>query len=485
VIDMALSFPYVNESRAATDYIGRQWFRLKEAMVAAGWTVRGSGDGSTEFAFDTTEEGTATAGGASTLTDSGQSWTTNIWATGTITITKGTGIGQTRTISSNTGTVITVSSPWTTPPDGTSGYRLSKTAATPGSGGSYDVWVTGNARDNSTPAVTGDAGNQSAWCLLENRGASCLRQVLLQTTSGTGVGVAGWSGYGNLIYNPGVSGGMLGLVADANSAPGAGFNEYIIYGSRDGSGASIVGFNMAGYYTIWYDDTPGADGGLTVGMISIDTSTETVKYLIFAALDSGAVHPSDKDPFVVLTSTAAPTGGTPPNALGWSEPAGTVVGVPAALGAPWYGVGDLIASTDSIAQMFAASTTGGSAYGKGRISKSAAMASNYARSWGDRGTDQAGMVFVALGSSGGMLVPWSDEAVAPLPGTNTTLDFLDVTYKAGGAITYYGQRVWSSGLNDWCYYEQTAVNPTPLSGETTPNWTGSISNHEVLYARNA
>jgi len=46
--------------------------------------------------------------------------------------------------------------------------------------------------------------------------------------------------------------------------------------------------------------------------------------------------------------------------------------------------------------------------------------------------------------------------------------------------TWYAQRVWSSGLGAWCYYVQTTVNSAPLATETTPNWAGAISGHEVL-----
>jgi hypothetical protein len=71
------------------------------------------------------DAGTATAGAASTLTDSGKTWDTNAWQTGTIEIYAGTGSGQSRTILSNTGTVITVTSNWSTNPDNTSKYVIS------------------------------------------------------------------------------------------------------------------------------------------------------------------------------------------------------------------------------------------------------------------------------------------------------------------------------------------------------------------------
>ena len=68
--------------------------------------------------------GTATAGGATTLTNSGKSWTANQWTNYQIRITAWTGIGQIRTITSNTGTAITVGSSWGSNPDATSQYSI-------------------------------------------------------------------------------------------------------------------------------------------------------------------------------------------------------------------------------------------------------------------------------------------------------------------------------------------------------------------------
>jgi hypothetical protein len=68
--------------------------------------------------------GTATAGGASTLTNSAKTWTTNQWANSQVRIVSGTGAGQIRTIASNTGTVLTTSVAWATQPDATSVYNI-------------------------------------------------------------------------------------------------------------------------------------------------------------------------------------------------------------------------------------------------------------------------------------------------------------------------------------------------------------------------
>ena len=68
--------------------------------------------------------GTATAGGATTLTDGGKTWTVNQWSNSQVRITAGTGAGQVRTIASNTATALTVSAAWATNPDATSVYAV-------------------------------------------------------------------------------------------------------------------------------------------------------------------------------------------------------------------------------------------------------------------------------------------------------------------------------------------------------------------------
>ncbi len=72
--------------------------------------------------------GTATAGGASTLTDSTKAWTVNEWDGYYVTIISGTGIGQTREVASNTATALTTTAVWTTNPDTTSKYIITNAA---------------------------------------------------------------------------------------------------------------------------------------------------------------------------------------------------------------------------------------------------------------------------------------------------------------------------------------------------------------------
>ncbi len=68
--------------------------------------------------------GTATSGSTTTLTNISKAWATNMWANSQVRIIAGTGVGQIRVISSNTPTVLTVSTAWTITPDVTTVYSI-------------------------------------------------------------------------------------------------------------------------------------------------------------------------------------------------------------------------------------------------------------------------------------------------------------------------------------------------------------------------
>ncbi|MBU1621894.1 MAG: hypothetical protein KKF27_20815 [Gammaproteobacteria bacterium] len=68
-------------------------------------------------------QGTATSGAATSLTDTGKSWTVDALIGMYVTIYDGTGAGQLRAITDNTATAITVAT-WTTNPDSTSQYKI-------------------------------------------------------------------------------------------------------------------------------------------------------------------------------------------------------------------------------------------------------------------------------------------------------------------------------------------------------------------------
>lgn len=109
------------------DYATNTWTTLTQTGLPA--TIGTDGKliatpSMTDGVFRQFATGTATAGGASTLDNSAKAWTANQWTNFQIRITAGTGAGQIRTISANTGTQITVSAAWTTQPDATSQYAI-------------------------------------------------------------------------------------------------------------------------------------------------------------------------------------------------------------------------------------------------------------------------------------------------------------------------------------------------------------------------
>jgi hypothetical protein len=109
------------------DYALNTWTTLSNTTLPATVGTDGKLVMVPSFAHDTYKSqatGTATAGGASTLTNGAKAWATNQWTNSQIRIVSGTGAGQIRTIASNTGTVITTSAAWTTTPDATSVYSI-------------------------------------------------------------------------------------------------------------------------------------------------------------------------------------------------------------------------------------------------------------------------------------------------------------------------------------------------------------------------
>ena len=184
--------------------------------------------------------GTATAGASTTLTNSAKTWTVNQWTNYQIRITDGTGIGQVRTIASNTATVLTVGTAWTTTPDATSVYAIE--------GNEDFLYLLGNN------AVTMYRYSISAntWTVMAPTtaraaapGAGMSADVVIQT------GDSVWANEnaildGRYIYSMrGISGALIDRFDIAGGTAGAGAWANVVYQGTEffggGSSASIDG----------------------------------------------------------------------------------------------------------------------------------------------------------------------------------------------------------------------------------------------------
>lgn len=96
---------------------------LSTTNLPATWAT----DGKIVNAFNANlsiDYGLATSGTANTIADTGKSWDTNTYTNYLVCIIGGTGIGQTRLITSNTATELTVDTAWSVNPDATSYYEI-------------------------------------------------------------------------------------------------------------------------------------------------------------------------------------------------------------------------------------------------------------------------------------------------------------------------------------------------------------------------
>lgn len=132
--------------------------------------------------------GAAASGSTNTLTSTTGGFGINVWAGCTITITGGTGTGQSRRILSHTDTVITTKSNWTTPPDATSTYEITGllTNGTASSGGATTL------TDSSKTDWTASEFIGYAVRILSGTGAGQARDITANTTTQLTVNPA-WS----------------------------------------------------------------------------------------------------------------------------------------------------------------------------------------------------------------------------------------------------------------------------------------------------
>lgn len=108
------------------DFATNAWTTLANTGLPATWGTDGkmvSTPSWLDLDFVSFATGTATSATSTTLVNSAKTWTVNSWSNYQVRITAGTGLGQVRSITSNTATTLTVPT-WTTTPDATSVYTI-------------------------------------------------------------------------------------------------------------------------------------------------------------------------------------------------------------------------------------------------------------------------------------------------------------------------------------------------------------------------
>lgn len=135
-------------SMASTDYTLASSGNNRTLTTATGKT------GVASAANVQLDNGTATSGSTTTLTNTAKAWTVNAFAGKVVTIVSGTGAGQEAVITSNTATALTFPAV-TTAPDATSVYRINNNLHIAFTDGSAKVlWVTDETSE--LPNASGD-----------------------------------------------------------------------------------------------------------------------------------------------------------------------------------------------------------------------------------------------------------------------------------------------------------------------------------------
>lgn len=221
-------------------------------------------------------QGTASAGGASTITLAASA---SGYEGCIVLTTGGTGVGQAREIVSVSGNQVTVSDAWETNPDATTTYQILRTELTSGGGGSTDVNIV---------SISGDTAAADALeAMLDGTGGTTLTLAAINVTNNAGNAVTltsnGGNGHGLRLVGNG-SGEGLSAVGGAtgngaeftagggntdgirSTGSGTGDGMHLAAGAS-GDGLHCVGGATAGHGIV-ATATGDGDGILAIGVAS-------------------------------------------------------------------------------------------------------------------------------------------------------------------------------------------------------------------------
>lgn len=245
--------------------------------------------------------GTATAGGASTLTDSGQTWTVNALAGCRVKITSGTGAKQSRVIVSNTATQLTADRAWVTNPSTDSVYAVIasdspktdsnlKVAATIATGDIVDVPA------GSIPSAAAGAANGLIINGANTGPISWTGGMSISSSTGHALNITSThSGSDGLLCvgpNAGIFAQASGVGGNGIIAWGIGTNAngFLCLGSGTGVGMSISGGPTGNGITVTGGGTSGV--GISILTTSGDglSITPTAGHAITATANGTSKH---------------------------------------------------------------------------------------------------------------------------------------------------------------------------------------------------
>jgi RHS repeat-associated protein len=144
---------------------------------------------------------------STTLNDVTQSWTTNQWTGYLVEIISGTGAGQVRTVASNSGTQLVVSSPWASTPDATSKYIIATPLNNSRILGSRVIpEPTAATINNAASIAPGSINNQLAEIQSGLAGVAAFFPPTGQVVSAPNTSVTGYDGRDNVLISQDANG---------------------------------------------------------------------------------------------------------------------------------------------------------------------------------------------------------------------------------------------------------------------------------------
>lgn len=344
-----------------------------------------------------------------------------------------------------------------------------------GSGGAYDALKTGNGAGTLVASNWSTGG----WCVVRDAEG---RELLFVDSNA--VPDASWNSYGRVAYSR--SAGFDGSVATASAIPGAAVDEAWIFGDRAApNGVEIFDYNVGGYLHFYAHDTA-TNGVAGFGWVSVSTAGVVSTSM---CMSTTFQNDSNSDPLVfIINGTTGKAWTSPTTSYALWVASATVTGyVSFTLPVEPQGGGKEVLTPFYVYAVVDENVGLSSADCGYPLDMRNLRFNGTARVYPDV-LDCGSSVWLFIASN--TCIPWPSTGTIPLGGTSTIRNgvaYLPTLTSGNGVVpvspdktTQYYQRVWDSTGMYWCYYTKLFVDPNPSPTDTSPNHSGSISNHSIL-----